>query len=73
MMPTATCQYCGWNGPADQCGPLKNAWERVQPGDPIDYPSYCTSLFRLRQRSAISCRLEKGCPGCLIGGGSGIS
>ena len=35
MMPTATCQYCGWNGPADQCGPLKNAWERVQPGDTV--------------------------------------
>ena len=33
MMPTATCQYCGWNGPADQCGPLNNAWERVEPGD----------------------------------------
>ena len=33
MMPTATCQYCGWNGPADQCGPLENAGERVQPGD----------------------------------------
>ena len=33
MMPTATCQSCGWNGPADECGPLKNAWERVQPGD----------------------------------------
>ena len=35
MMPTATCQYCSWNGPADQCGPLKNAWERVVPGDPM--------------------------------------
>ena len=35
MMPTATCQYCGWNGPADQCGPLKNAWERVEPGDVV--------------------------------------
>ena len=35
MMPTATCQYCDWNGPADQCGPLKNAWERVEPGDPM--------------------------------------
>ena len=33
MMPTATCQYCDWNGPADECGPLHNAWERVQPGD----------------------------------------
>ena len=33
MVPTATCQYCGWNGPADACGPLKNAWERVSPGD----------------------------------------
>ena len=32
MIPTATCQYCGWNGPADRCGPLKNAWERVAPG-----------------------------------------
>ena len=35
MIPTATCQYCGWNGPADRCGPLKNAWERVPPGDPM--------------------------------------
>ena len=35
MMPTATCQYCGWNGPADQCAPLKNAWERVEPGSPM--------------------------------------
>ena len=35
MMPTATCQYCGWNGPADHCGPLENAWERVEPGDPM--------------------------------------
>ena len=35
MIPTATCQYCGWNGPADQCGRLKNAWERVEPGDPF--------------------------------------
>ena len=33
MIPTATCQYCGWNGPADRCGPLKNAWERIAPGD----------------------------------------
>ncbi len=33
MMPTATCQSCGWNGPADRCGPLNNAWERVRPGD----------------------------------------
>ena len=33
MMPRATCQSCGWNGPAHQCGPLNNAWERVQPGD----------------------------------------
>jgi len=33
MIPTATCQYCGWQGPAEQCGPLRNAWERVQPGD----------------------------------------
>ncbi len=33
MIPTATCQSCGWNGPADRCGPLKNAWERVAPGD----------------------------------------
>ena len=35
MMPTATCHYCGWNGPVDQCGPLKNAWERVEPGDVV--------------------------------------
>ena len=35
MMPTATCQYCGWNGPADRCGPLKNACERVEPGTPM--------------------------------------
>ena len=30
MMPTATCQYCGRSGPADQCDPLENAWERVE-------------------------------------------
>lgn len=35
MMPISTCQYCGWNGPADQCGRLENAWERVEPGDPM--------------------------------------
>ena len=35
MIPTATCQYCHWNGPVDECGPLHNAWERVQPGDPM--------------------------------------
>ena len=35
MMPTATCQYCGWNGPADQCAELINAWERVEPGSPM--------------------------------------
>ena len=33
MIPTATCQYCNWQGPADRCGPLRNAWERVQSGD----------------------------------------
>ena len=33
MISTATCQYCGWNGTADRCGPLKNAWERIAPGD----------------------------------------
>ena len=27
------CQYCDCNGPADECGLLHNAWERVQPGD----------------------------------------
>ena len=35
MMPSATCRYCGWNGLADQCGPLKNAWERVEAGSPM--------------------------------------
>ena len=33
MIPTATCQYCNWHGPADQCAPLRNAWERLKPGD----------------------------------------
>ena len=33
MIPTATCQYCGWHGPTDRCGPLENAWELVRPGD----------------------------------------
>ncbi|MDE0175392.1 MAG: hypothetical protein OYH76_01145 [Defluviicoccus sp.] len=33
MIPTASCQACDWTGPADLCGPLKRAWERVQPGD----------------------------------------
>ena len=35
MIPTATCQYCGWQGTADECGALENAWERVRPGDPM--------------------------------------
>ena len=33
MIPRAQCQSCDWTGPADLCGPLKNAHERVQPGD----------------------------------------
>ena len=33
MIPNAQCQSCNWIGPADYCGPLRNAWERVQPGD----------------------------------------
>ena len=33
MIPDAECQSCDWTGPADLCGPLKNAHERVQPGD----------------------------------------
>ena len=33
MIPNARCQCCDWTGPADLCGPLKNAHERVQPGD----------------------------------------
>ncbi len=33
MIPNASCQSCDWTGPADLCGPLKNANERVQPGD----------------------------------------
>ncbi len=33
MIPDAKCQNCDWTGPADLCGPLKNAHERVQPGD----------------------------------------
>ena len=33
MIPNAKCQCCNWTGPADLCGPLKNAWERVHPGD----------------------------------------
>ncbi len=35
MTPTATCQYCGRNRPANRCAPLKNAWERVEPGNPM--------------------------------------
>ena len=33
MITNAQCQSCNWTGPADDCGPLKNAWERVHPGD----------------------------------------
>lgn len=32
-MPNAKCQSCDWTGPADLCAPLKNAHERVEPGD----------------------------------------
>ena len=35
MRPAATCQCCAWQGPVEQCGPLNNAWERVQAGDPV--------------------------------------
>ena len=35
MIPDAKCQSCDWTGPADLCGPLKNAHERVQPGDAL--------------------------------------
>ena len=50
MIPTVTCQYCGWQGSADQCGPLRNAWERVQPGDPMP---------------AGECPIDD-CPGCAM-------
>jgi len=33
VISNARCQSCNWTGPADLCGPLKNAHERVQPGD----------------------------------------
>ena len=61
MMPTATCQYCGWNGPADRCGPLKNAWERVQPGDvmPAGECPECSASAMLDENSAEPCiRIE---------------
>ena len=50
MIRTATCQYCNWQGPADQCGPLQNTWERVQPGDVMPVGE---------------CPIE-GCPGCAM-------
>ena len=33
MIPNAACQACNWTGPADHCHDLKNAHERVEPGD----------------------------------------
>ena len=32
-VPTATCQNCGWNGPADNTRQLRNILDRVFPGD----------------------------------------
>ena len=61
MMPTATCQYCGWNGPADRCGPLKNAWERVEPGDtmPAGECPKCNASAMLDEDRAEPCvRIE---------------
>ena len=46
MIPNAKCQSCNWTGPADDCGLLKNAWERVQPGDVMEYAANCTSSKR---------------------------
>ena len=35
LIACSTCQSCNWTGPADKCGPLRNAWERVDPGNPM--------------------------------------
>ena len=67
MMPTATCQYCGWNGPADQCGPLKNAWERLQPGDtvPAGECPKCNASAMLDEATPLDD--TQGVPGCVEG------
>lgn len=31
------CQNCDWRGPADDCGPIKDIWERVAPGEPMPW------------------------------------
>ena len=36
MIPTARCRSCDRAGPADHCGALNNAHERIQPGDHYD-------------------------------------
>ena len=61
MIPTATCSYCDWQGPADKCGPLKNAWERVAPGDtmPAGECPECNASAMLDEDKAEPCiRIE---------------
>ena len=61
MIPTATCQYCRWNGPAERCGPLKNAWERVAPGAvmPVgECPECNASAFLDEERPDPCVRIE---------------
>ena len=61
MISTATCQSCGWNGPADRCGALKNAWERVAPGDvmPAGECPVCSASAMLDENNSEPCvRIE---------------
>lgn len=61
MTPFATCQYCGWTGPADRCAPLENAWERVQPGDPMpagECPECSASAMLDEKRHDPAIRIE---------------
>ena len=62
-----TCTRCGTHPPIEGgtvCEPCREV---------RDYDSYCTSLFRWRVSSGTGCRRESHRPGCLVGGGSGIS
>ena len=53
MIPTVIYQCCGWSGPADACGPLENARERVQPGEamPAGECPECNAPAMLDDRS----------------------
>ena len=61
------CALCGRQEPGEGSAVCETCREER------NNTSYYTSLYRERERSGIGCRCGNHRPGCLVGGGSGIS